>query len=338
MADNPVDLSAGDIGKLSPIDQARLIEELRLSRQLLGRQSESQNRSPHLPPFSGDTTKGFVYSYWKDLITSLSLSYSDVSLIQAIRKAVSGQPAQIIGRLQVNCTLNDIFTALDTAYEAIHDEPAAWQLFYSVKQSRSESVVEWHTRLCSVWARIPDPGDVGLKIKKRLWTGLYSDATKESSRHQYDNDDVTEITLVKYLRQIEESKTSPKLSTNTVQAEDLQGQITMLASRLDSLAFKGKNTDKNGECRNDREHRRDTISPNQPPYAHERNRGRNYQYSDGFQYRNDYNQSIPQHQLYPQRHSYNLPHEHIFREHSPRYNPRNYSSNQSYGRPKHPLN
>ena len=97
MADNPVDLSAGDIGKLSPIEQARLIEELRLSRQLLGRQSESQIRSPHLPPFSGDTTKGFDYIYWKDLITSLSLSYSDVSLIQAIRKAVSGQPAQIIG-------------------------------------------------------------------------------------------------------------------------------------------------------------------------------------------------------------------------------------------------
>ena len=30
MADNPVDLSAGDIGKLSPIEQARLIEELKL--------------------------------------------------------------------------------------------------------------------------------------------------------------------------------------------------------------------------------------------------------------------------------------------------------------------
>ena len=50
MADNPVDLSPGDIGKLSPIEKARLIEELRLSRQLLGRQSESQIRSPHLPP------------------------------------------------------------------------------------------------------------------------------------------------------------------------------------------------------------------------------------------------------------------------------------------------
>ena len=143
---------------------------------------------------------------------------------------------------------------------------------------------------------------------------------------------------MKYLRQIEESKTSPKLSTNSVQVEDLQGQITMLASRLDSLASKGKNTDEKGECHNGREHRRDTISPNQPPYAHERNRGRNYQYSDGFQYRNDYNQSVPQHQLYPQRHSYNLPHDHRFREHSPRYNPRNYSSNQSYGRPKHLLN
>ena len=27
MADNPVDLSAGDIGKLSPVEQARLIED-----------------------------------------------------------------------------------------------------------------------------------------------------------------------------------------------------------------------------------------------------------------------------------------------------------------------
>ena len=294
---------------------------MRLSRRLLGRQSESQIRSPHLPPFSGDTTKGVDYRYWKDLVTSFSVSYSDVSLIQAIRKAVPGQPAQIIGRLQVNCTLNDIFTVLDTAYEAIHDEQAAWQLFYSVKQSRSESLVEWHTRLRSVWARIPDPGDVGLKLKKRLWIGLFSDATKESSRHQYDNDDVTEIALVKYLRQIEELKAPPKSSTNSVHVEDLQGQITMLASRLDSLASKGKDTAKKGERRNDREHRRDTISPTHPQYAYERNRGGNYRYSDGFQYRNNYNQSVTQHQLYPRRHSNNLPHDHKFREHTPRYDP-----------------
>ena len=32
MADNSVDLSAGNIWKLSPVEQARLIEELRLSR------------------------------------------------------------------------------------------------------------------------------------------------------------------------------------------------------------------------------------------------------------------------------------------------------------------
>ena len=43
MAYNPVDLSAGDIGKLSPIEQARLIEELRLIRQLTTKFLKSSN-------------------------------------------------------------------------------------------------------------------------------------------------------------------------------------------------------------------------------------------------------------------------------------------------------
>ena len=72
---------------------------------------------------------------------------------------------------------------------------------------------------------------------------MYSDATKESSQHQYDNDDVTEIALVKYLRQIEESTAPTKLWTNSVQVEDLHGHITILAFRLDSLASEGKDTD-----------------------------------------------------------------------------------------------
>ena len=320
----PVDVSAGSLSELSDVDQARVMEELRLSREFLKRQQEPASRIPHVPAFSGTTTKGFDYGYWKDLVSSIKGLYSEASIIQAIRKAVSGQPAQIIGNLSVDCTLTDIFTALDTAYDIIHDESAAWQQFYGANQTSKESMVDWHTRLCNIWARIPDHGVVGLKIKKRMWTGLYADAMKESSRHYYDNDDKSEMTMVKYLRQLEETKSSTnKFSTSSIQVDELQNQVAALTSKLESLTATRKNINQRQENQRSNSHPPPQFQPSPP------------QFEDQRLYSND-----PNPQYNNRNPSYNN-HNPSYNNRNPSYNNRNpsynnrYSQNNDYRYPQH---
>ena len=195
------------------------------------------------PSFSGSTSnKGFEYNYWRDIVIGLRRSYTDINIIQGIRKAVSGQPAHIIGRLDIDCSLDNILEALNTVYGDVHDESEALQRFYSAEQSNKESIVDWHTRLSSIWSKIPKPGQPNLKIKKRLWVGLKSSALKESSRHIYDDDTISEVKLVKYLRQLEESKSS--LSVNTLQVEELQAQVAALQCQVKELIQPARNEKK----------------------------------------------------------------------------------------------
>jgi len=238
----PVDVSGGNLSDLSNEDQARLLEEVRISRQIITQQQQPPLRTPNIPSFNGDGAKGIDYSYWKALVLSLQPNYSDVSLIQAIRKSAYGQPAQIIGTLPISCTLNDIFHALDTAYELVLDEPTAWQKFYNARQQVKEPIVDWHTRLTSMWSQIPNHGPALLNIKKRLWDGLSSDQMKESSRHQYDNDTVDEAAFVRYLRHLAESRASSSKvshSSNMLQhsqeVDELKKQVASLITAVESL-------------------------------------------------------------------------------------------------------
>ena len=245
-----VDLANRNITAMSNDEQKLVLEELKISRALLEYQQQQQQqhpqqlpRIPHIPTFTGDASRGFDYQYWKGLIRSLEVNYTDASIIQAIRKSVSGQPAQIVGTLPVDCTLQTIINALDTAYDLILDAPTAWQRFYNAKQSPRESVVEWHTRLIRIWSQIPGHGMAELHIKKRLWDGLHSDQVRESTRHHYDNDDVTEVEFVKYLRRLVEGKqTTSKATINALQSteqnenSELRLQVAALNARLDAMS------------------------------------------------------------------------------------------------------
>ena len=264
----PVDLTGRDFDVLTQDERAKILEEVKINRAILAQQQhQSSPRTPHIPTFNGDSSKGFDYQYWKGLIKSLRTSYTDASVIQAIRKSVTSQPAQIVGTLPVDCTLDTIFSALDTAYDLIHDAPTAWQRFYNAKQAPKESLVEWYTRLTGIWSQIPDHGAAELHIKMRLWDGLHLEQLKESSRHHYDNDKITEIEFVKYLRRLTEGKSLPvKPSVNSVQAEgvfdmsSMQVQIAALSSRIDSM--NAPPTKQNNPPRNNTKHNR-----NQSGYA-----------------------------------------------------------------------
>ena len=218
----------GDVQEMSYDDKLRLLEEVRLSRELLKTQ-QNQARIPHIPSFNGEP-KGYDYKYWKGSIEILMPTYSETSILQAIRKSLTGQPAQIVGNMGIDCTLNQVLTALDTAYDPVFDTASAWQDFYSAKQLPKESIVEWHTRLTRLWEMIPDHGDPKQHIKTKLWSGLYSKNIKESSRHKYDDDSVSEREFVTYLRRLVDTKNTRSCATvrENTEVEDLRAQVVSL--------------------------------------------------------------------------------------------------------------
>ena len=102
-----------------------------------------------------------------------------------------------------------------------------------------------------------------LHIKKRLWDGLYLDQLQESSRHQYDNDNVSEVDFVKYLRRLSEGKQSTSKATiNALQSTDqkenseLRLQIAALNARLDAMFT---TTPNNPNCAQQHD---DSLNPN----------------------------------------------------------------------------
>ena len=222
----------GDVQDMSHDDKLRLLEEVRLSRELLKTQP-NQARIPHIPSFNGEP-KGYDYKYWKGSIEILRPTYSETSILQAIRKSLTGQPAQIVGNMGIDCSLNQVLAALDTAYDPVFDTASAWQDFYSAKQLPKESIVEWHTRLTRLWKMIPDHGDPKQHIKTKLWSGLYSENIKESSRHKYDDDIVSEREFVTYLRRLVDNRNQRSCATvvENTEVDELRTQVASLTEQM----------------------------------------------------------------------------------------------------------
>ncbi len=255
----PVDITGGDLGALTTEEKAQLLEEVRMSRGILHTQ---QHRVPYIPTFNGES-KSIDYMYWKALVQNLTLTHKDQAILQAIRKSLTGQPAQIVGNIGIACSLADVFSALDIAYDSVKDSATAWHEFYAAKQLQKETIIEWHTRLHKLWSQIPEPGSPDLHIKKKVWTGLYSESTKESSRHMYDNDDVSEAKFIKYLRQLIDSKTPATKSCNSLQPNDnpvdqLKSQVAALTSQLDRMRTTEHQSDKQPQ-------KQTAIQQNNPP-------------------------------------------------------------------------
>ena len=234
----PTDRAA--LEDLNDEDKDALLEEIRLNRLLLDRAPTQHRRSPFFPTFSGEG-KSCDYKYWRSAVRSAIDVYDNPCIQQAIRRSVSNQPAQIISNLDYDCTPDDILEALDIAYGDVHSETSAWQAFYNANQSLKENVVEWHTRLCSLWSKIPD--NVANKdnyIKTKLWQGLHSTSIKESARHKHDLDTTTTADLLRYLRQLTDSKSSKSgLSCNIVSDDtsviNLEKKVELLTAQLASL-------------------------------------------------------------------------------------------------------
>ena len=116
-------LNRRELDMLDDDEKDHLIDEFRINRQMLERMPATPRyRAPYLPSFSGDSKSG-EYRNWKRAVLSAMDNFDEYTVIQAIRKSISSQPARIISNLDYDCSVDDIINALNNAYDDIHEAP-----------------------------------------------------------------------------------------------------------------------------------------------------------------------------------------------------------------------
>ena len=94
--------------------------------------------------------------YWRESVKSLqSLKHDNNTILQAIRKSISGTAAKVIGCLPFSSTIDKIIEGLDVSFRELKNDAANWQMFYNARQQKTESIIDWNVRLRDLWKKSP---------------------------------------------------------------------------------------------------------------------------------------------------------------------------------------
>ena len=335
-----------DLSTLTADQLLQVREELRLSRQVLQRQQVHQ-RLPFLPIFTGDT-KGVDYSHFKSAIDSVQARYDETSLIQAIRKNTSGQAAKVLASLNYDTSRDDILNVLENSFGKVSDSATNWASFYEATQDSKESIVEWRTRLFTLYQKTGNQTDSDMHMKTRLYQGLRDQKLKEQALFKFEDSTVTEAELLRFLRRLKcpQGKTMSASAVQEDGIEKLKQQMAALTDKVDKIAVttdkkQANHPERSSAAQNSltEEEQRDKRSSNRGRSEHPSRNRNNYsqeRYNNGNQYNNHrYNNSQPyNNHAYHNDEGYNYGYNNRGRYHGNRnyYNEHHYSDdNNSMG-------
>ena len=111
---------------------------------------------PKISIFYGDAGKGEVsYDTWRYEINCLISEkvYSNDTILLSIRKSVRGAAADVLRRLGVGVSIENILVQFDTVYGDIESEASILKKFFSCSQNSNEKVIEYCSRLENTFAR-----------------------------------------------------------------------------------------------------------------------------------------------------------------------------------------
>ena len=217
-----------DWNDLSEEEVIRLKEELRIMRELRNRPSEG--RLPYLPHYSGDD--GVKLEHYLSAIRSLR-GYSDETNTHAIRKTVKGTAATVIGNVDYTATKDDLVDLLKSYFEDVSEKTSAWQKFYSATQHKSESLVEWRTRLHQLHKNTRSATMDDTIMKDKLYLGLHNQRLLDLTVWKYEDPKATEADLFKLLRKNTERIQTKSAAVRNVELEnkvqELKAQVATLS-------------------------------------------------------------------------------------------------------------
>ena len=206
---------------------------------------------PKLPIFSGseEPSKGEAsYEVWNFELKCLKNNdlLSEHVVLQAIRNSLRGTARDMLIPLGETATVDDILRKLDGFFGNVATIQTLMQSFYSDCQKDDESIVTFGSRLDRTLSRAIASGHIDSVAKNtmlcsKFWTGLKSEALKNSTRYLYSNASDFQTLLIE-IRKVElemsSSKTSgtKKQSTHqlsaTVTTEDTNTQLIKQMTEL----------------------------------------------------------------------------------------------------------
>ena len=211
-----------DFRTMTSEQEAAIRTEISIQREIMSQ----HNGRPTFPRFSGETgaKQDGNYKVWRQAVdTSINAGcYSDQVIATAIRQSLTGQAAQTSLNEGAAADSTALLEALDVLYGDVRTTIVTWQQYYNARQEKSETITTWYTRLASL-LREASKDTLTSKAKEQMlksqfWSNLYDSSLREAARHKHDDERVTTVQLLTYLRQCQESQGATAPNHRTMMA------------------------------------------------------------------------------------------------------------------------
>ena len=134
---------------------------------------------PRISTFTGSPKGETTYELWRYEIQCLVSEkvYRDDQILQAIRRSVKGEAANVLMRLGSSASIHTILQKMNSIYDTIDSGQRILGQFYSAEQEDSENVSQWGCRLEHLISKAVIRGEVNKShvdemLRHAFWEGL----------------------------------------------------------------------------------------------------------------------------------------------------------------------
>ncbi|KAH3795181.1 hypothetical protein DPMN_148729 [Dreissena polymorpha] len=158
--------------------------------------SEDINSKLNLTSFSGMEPvprNEATFEEWKLEVECVKAIYSEMVVLQAIRKALKGQAKRIMLHLGPYATVEMIEMKLEDAFGNIASRDSILSHFFLAEQKETESIVEWGLRLEEMLLQASRKTAINASekedmLKRKFWRGLQNEELKNATRVHFESD------------------------------------------------------------------------------------------------------------------------------------------------------
>lgn len=196
---------------------------------------------PRLPVFSGSEAKGEAsFVHWRYEVRCLvSEGLKDSVILQAVRRSLRGQAADVLLHLGEGVAIRDLLAKLDVVFGDVLSTESVLENFYSSRQLAKESMALWACRLEDILQKAVLKGAFEESASKEMlrskfWSGIFDPNMKMALRHHFDSGmDFSD--LLTHARVVEDEFTKPKAKCAQQSEDPLAQKLDLVLQKLESV-------------------------------------------------------------------------------------------------------
>ena len=184
---------------------------------------------PRLPNFNGDSGEA-SFAHWVFEIQCLKKEgYAELQILNAVRRSVRGQAAEVVLQLGEKCSLTDLLQKFEVIFGDVLPEETMLESFFSSRQHANENVASWGCRLEALLKKATKTSSMGEEAQQsmllsKFWSGLRDPNLKMALRHVMgEAKDFSK--LLKQARMVEDEFIHSKPVRANAQLEDKQQKV-----------------------------------------------------------------------------------------------------------------